>query len=86
MLLPESVLRTISYYESKTLERDKDYQHYDYVTIHFKSWLKRSKKFKFQCVRFDQDGDTYVKSTTEFTELKEQLDKYFQSKDNDLSL
>jgi hypothetical protein len=86
MLLPETVLRTISYYESEALRLDS-YEYHDHIIIHFKAFWKRSKKFKWQCVRAtEDDGKTYVKTTQEYLELKKQLDKYFQSKENDLRL
>jgi len=85
MLLPESVLRTISYYESKTLQRD-NYQYYDYITIHFNSFLKRRKQFKWQCIRVEEEGQTYIKTTTDFKELKKQLDEYFKSTEKERGL
>jgi outer membrane lipoprotein-sorting protein len=85
MLLPENVLRTISYYESKCLDY-KNYKYHDHITIHFKSFWKRPKKFKWQCIRSEENGQTIVSSTTEYSELKKQLDKYFQSKDSILRL
>jgi len=78
MLLPESVLRTISYYESKPLHKTGiDYN--DYITIYFKSLMKRRKRFKWQCLRVSKGGSTYIETTNEFTELKNQLDEYFNS-------
>ena len=89
MLLPDDVLRTISFYESSTLQKSsKDYRYYDYVTLHFKSWWKRSRKIKFQCRQtLGQNSDNYtVHTTDDFKELKEQLDTYFQNHEDDLRL
>lgn len=83
MLLPESMLRTISYYESiphhRTLDDYGNGEYHDSVTIHFKSSFKRKKHFKWQSVRTTKGDQTYIEASEEFNELKKQLDEYFSS-------
>ena len=86
MLLPENVLQSVRYYESKSLHQE-DYKYYDIIVLHFKAFWKIRKTIKWQCVRTaGDDGNDYIKVNAEYLELKKQLDEYFQSKENDLTL
>jgi len=85
MLLPESFLQTIKYYESESL-RYENYKYHDCITIYFKSIWKRKKVLKWQCVRCSEDGQNVVKTSHDYNELKKQLDEYFASIKNDLRL
>jgi len=49
------------------------------MIIYFKSFMKRKKQFKWQCLRVSKGDSTYIETTNEFTELKKQLDEYFSS-------
>jgi hypothetical protein len=88
MILPLSFLKKVEYYTEETYSYYENYQsgYRTRITLHFKSWFRRSKKiyFDWDFIR-KEDGTSAFRSPSNLDELKTQLVDYFSKLEEELN-
>ena len=76
MILPQSLLAELAYYETSTVEKDGAFQ--TRFVLHFKKWwkLKRVIMIRWRTTKIDR-GQINWQETENAVELREQLRDYF---------